>query len=210
MNATDMITTGIVLPRIGEFHIVDGQNRLVSVEWKSGKRKGRVDIVDLSPLIDSLKVYRPLRDSADLFNTAKAIRGGTAIAWGEGSIDMSAVSVERLAEEMMTGRDFAAFLERNALTHQGAAAALGRSKRQIENYLQDDILLPRTIALACLGYETRKKNSAPGRSMDEILSSIRRIIEGETLESLARNGLGLEASPTDFTASSQSKVRYRK
>jgi hypothetical protein len=55
----------------------------------------------------------------------------------------------------MSADDFSAFLARNKLTHQGAASALGRSRRQIEYYLSKGVI-PRIIALACFGYEARK------------------------------------------------------
>jgi hypothetical protein len=147
---------------IGSVHVVHGQHRTVAVTWIAGGRRGRSDVVNLSPLIDTHKFYAPLRKNAELFSTVRAIDDGFAIAWGDGSIDMSAASVERLAEEAMTGADFYEFLKRNALSHQGAAAALGRSKRQIEHYLQYEVL-PRMVVLACIGYETRREIEQAGR-----------------------------------------------
>jgi len=142
-------------PSIGQIRVVDSARRIVEVSWVKGSRAGRSDIVSLSPLIDTLKFYAPLRKNSEIFETVRLIDDGYAIAWVNGSIDMSAASVERLAEEAMSGEDFNAFLRRNALTHQAAAAALGRSKRQIEHYLQYETL-PRMVVLACIGYETRK------------------------------------------------------
>jgi hypothetical protein len=87
------------------------------------------------------------------------IEDGNAIAWGDDdAIDMSATSIERLAEEAMTADDFAEFLVRNHLSHEGAASALGRSRRAIEYYLKIG-LVPRIVALACFGYEARRKES---------------------------------------------------
>jgi hypothetical protein len=131
-------------------------SRIVAIRWAAGKRQGRVDRVDLSPVIDTLRFYAPLRKNPVLFESAHLIDDGYALAWGDGVIDRSAESVERLAEEAMTGADFCAFLDRNLLTHQAAAAALGRSKRQIEHYLQYE-QIPRMVALACFGYEARRE-----------------------------------------------------
>lgn len=156
MNVNKIIDTGIPASAIGSLRVVDGQHRMIAVTWIAGRRRGRTDIINLSPLIDTHKFYAPLRKNAELFSTARIIDDGYAIAWGDGSIDMSAASVERLAEEAMTGADFCDFLKRNALTHQAAAAALGRSKRQIENYLEYEIL-PRMVVLACIGYEARRE-----------------------------------------------------
>jgi hypothetical protein len=153
------IDTGIPSPAIASLEVIDRRHRIVAVRWASGKRRGRADRVDLSPLIDAYRFYAPLRKDADLFGTAHLIDDGYAIAWGDGDIDMSATSVERLAEEAMTGADFRAFLNRHSLTHQAAASALGRSKRQIEHYLQHD-QLPRMMALACIGYEARRTDAA--------------------------------------------------
>lgn len=142
-------------PAIETLRVIDGGHRIIAVTWRTGGRRGREDIVSLSPLIDTLKFYSPIRKNSEIFETVHTIDDGYAIAWGNGSIDMSAASVERLAEEAMTGKDFCDFMKRNALTHQAAAAALGRSKRQIENYVQYEVL-PRMVTLACIGYETRK------------------------------------------------------
>jgi hypothetical protein len=159
MNATSKcshVDTGIPSACMGSVNVVDGQHRIVAISWAAGKRLGRVDRVDLSPLIDSLRFYAPLRKNPALFETARLIDDGYAMAWGDSAIDMSAESVERLAEEAMTGTDFGAFLARNSLTHQAAAAVLGRSKRQVEHYLQYE-QLPRMAALACFGYEARRE-----------------------------------------------------
>jgi hypothetical protein len=144
-------------PAIESVKVVDGQHRMLAVLWARGRRKGREDIVSLSPLIDTHKFYAPLRKNSELFETVRVIDDGYALAWVNGSIDMAAASVERLAEEAMSGKDFNEFLLRNCLTHQAAAAALGRSKRQIENYLQYETL-PRVVVLACIGYEVRARS----------------------------------------------------
>jgi hypothetical protein len=159
MNVTDhtCVDTGTPSPAIGSIVVDDGQHRLITTAWAAGKRQGRTEQVDLSPIIDAYRVYRPLRDNVALFETAHVIDDGFAVAWGDGEIDMSAASIERLAEEAMTGEDFVAFLDRNSLTHQAAAAALGRSKRQIEYYLHQE-QLPRIVALACIGYEVRARS----------------------------------------------------
>jgi plasmid stability protein len=162
--AADPPYTGAGLPpaQIESLGMIDdGADRIIAVRWAAGKRRGREDRVDLSPLIDTLRVYAPLRKNTALFATAHLIDGGFAIAWGDDAIDMSAESVERLAAEAMTRADFGAFLERHALTHQAAAAILGRSKRQIENYLRSEHAIPRVVALACYGYEARREEAVP-------------------------------------------------
>jgi hypothetical protein len=148
------------MPRLGAVRAIDGNSVLVN--WVEGVRAGRTEAVNLLPLIDNFKAFENLRRNAKLFSTAHVIEDGNAIAWGDDDgIDMSATSIERLAEEAMTADDFAAFLDRNRLTHQGAASALGRSRRQIEYYLSTGAI-PRIISLACVGYETRRsQENAP-------------------------------------------------
>lgn len=127
----------------------------VRVTWATGIRTGRVDVADLSPLINSLKFYRPLRNDPGLFDSVHIVRNGRAVQWGDSAIDMSAASIAQLAEETMTVDDLAAFLKRHSFTQEAAAAALGYSKRQIINYLKGTSEIPRVFALACIGFESR-------------------------------------------------------
>jgi len=151
--SADKIQTGKPLPKLARVSCVDGTRRQVSVLWLSGPRARRSETVDLSPLIDSLKFYTPLRKDAKLFATVHLINGGSAIAWGDkDEIDMSASSVQRLAAQTMTGADFRDFLFRHGLTQEAAASCLGRSKRSIAGYTEMECV-PRVIALACKGWE---------------------------------------------------------
>jgi hypothetical protein len=128
----------------------------IEVRWKAGPRKGKTELIDLTPMIGAFKIYKPLRTDAAAFKTVEPIDDGEALAWNGGEIDMAATSVERLAEEAMTGSDFKAFLQRHCLTYDAAAALLGRSRRQIANYVSEPSkLLPRLVALACFGFSAR-------------------------------------------------------
>lgn len=154
---TKLILT-IPLPQLASVKAVN--DLTVRVTWASGIRVNRTDLVDLSPLVKSLKFYRPLRMNASLFRTVHLIEGGTILAWGDDDeIDMAADSVEQLAEDSMTADDFRAFLKTNNLTHNDAAALLGYSRRQIENFLNDS-LIPRVVAMACFGLTARKEQKA--------------------------------------------------
>jgi hypothetical protein len=152
MGATERIDSGIPMPLIGRVRPVDAANRLLEVTWAEGNRRGRTELVDLSPLIDTHRFYRPLRNDAALFDTVHIVDNGEAVAWGDDAIDMSADSIERLATEAMTAEDFRAFLARNNLTQEAAAAILGRSRRRIAAYANEGGI-PRIVALACRGYE---------------------------------------------------------
>jgi hypothetical protein len=110
--------------------------------------------VDLSPLIDTHRFYRPLRNDPALFDTIHVVDNGEAVGWADDALDMSADSIERLAGEAMTAEDFRAFLARNNLTQEAAAAILGRSRRRIAAYANEGGI-PRIVVLACRGYEVR-------------------------------------------------------
>jgi hypothetical protein len=134
----------------------------VRVTWKKGLRTSRTEVVDLAPLIASLKFYKPLRNNRGLFNTVHVIDTGSAVAWGDhDEIDMAATSIERLAEETFSADDFRLFLQANDLTHEQAAAQLGYTRRQIENFLNQSQPIPRVVVLACYGYLARRREAKP-------------------------------------------------
>ncbi len=135
----------------------------VVVTWAQGARARRTETIDLSPLINSLKFYKPLRDNPRLRATVHLIEDGHAIAWGgDDAIDMAATSLERLAEETMTTEDFRAFIAHQSLTHSAAAALLGYSRRQIELYLSGEQPIPRVVALACHAIKLRSERLDSG------------------------------------------------
>jgi hypothetical protein len=158
MSATEIENSGVPLPRISRVQALPGFR--LSVIWAEGSRTGSTDTIDLAPVINTYTFYRPLRKNKELFQTAHLVDDGNAIAWGDGTIDMSAELIEDIANEAMTPKDFARFLERNKLTQNAAAALLGYSRRQIGYYLSTGPI-PRVVALACYGYEARQKASDP-------------------------------------------------
>jgi hypothetical protein len=154
MTENEFIDSGIPSPRISNIRI--GPNYHLEVTWAAGERVGRTDYVDLSPAINSYKVYRPLRNNKSLFATARLIDDGYAVEWGTHEIDMSADTLEILATESISPAEFADFLRRNNLTQQAAGTMLGRSRRQIGYYLNPGPV-PRIVALACIGYEALRR-----------------------------------------------------
>ena len=152
MSATEIENTGTPLPRISEIRALPDFR--LAIVWAEGSRRGRTDLIDLAPVIYTYKLYRPLRNNEELFQTARLVDDGNVVAWGDGRIDMSAELLEDIANETMTPQDFASFLERNGLTQEAAAALLGYSRRQIGNFVSVGPI-PRVVALACYGYEVR-------------------------------------------------------
>jgi hypothetical protein len=156
MSVIDL-NEGIPLPSIAEIKVLP--KLTLQVRWSEGSREGRIDDVDLSPAINSYKIYRPLRNNPSLFGTAKLIEDGDVVAWDGDDLEMTAEMIEELAEQTMTPSDFAAFLQDHELTQSQAAALLGRSRRQIGYYLSTGPI-PRVVALACIGYAVQHQRAA--------------------------------------------------
>jgi hypothetical protein len=162
MTENEFIDSSIPTPRISNIRVGDDYH--LEITWANGERAGRSDYVDLSPAINSYKLYRPLRNNESLFATARLIHDGYAVEWGTHEIDMSADTLEIFATETISPAEFAGFLKRNNLTQQAAAMMLGRSRRQIGYYLNPGPV-PRIVALACVGYEAlRRRNGVPTRT----------------------------------------------
>ena len=156
MNAIAKVELAIPMPRIAKVEVVG--HPIIRLQWSEGSRANRIDTVDLSPMIYTFKLYRPLREDKALFRTVHLIERGRILAWGDDDqIDMVVDNVQELAEETMTSDDFREFLRSNSFTHNEAAALLDRSRRQIENYLSGNEPIPRGFVLSCFGLIARKQ-----------------------------------------------------
>ncbi|MGJ5021791.1 DUF2442 domain-containing protein [Bradyrhizobium oligotrophicum] len=154
MSENDIVDSGIPMPRMASARPLP--NYLLRVEWAEGPRVGRNDLVDVAPAVFSYKVYRPLRDE-NLFLTGRIAEDGEIVSWGTEDLEMSADTIQSLAQESWTPREFAAFLTKNKLTQETAAALLGRSRRQIATYATTGPI-PRVVALACYGLEALRRD----------------------------------------------------
>lgn len=149
MSATDIVDTGIAMPRMATIEALPGLR--LAVTWSQGSRAGKTDQIDLAPVIQTYKFYRPLRKNEELFRTATLARSGSAVEWADGDLDMSAETLESLAEQTMSPQQFAAWMQKHRLTQEAAAAILGYSRRQIAYFVSTGPI-PRVVALACKGY----------------------------------------------------------
>jgi len=155
MSENDIVDSGIPLPRMASVRPLP--DFLLRVKWAEGPRARRDDdLVDVSPAIFSYKVYRPLRDER-LFLTGVIAENGDAVMWGGEDLTMSADTIQSLAQESWTPKEFVDFLNRNRLTQEAVAALLGRSRRQIANYTMKGPI-PRVVALACYGLEALRRD----------------------------------------------------
>jgi hypothetical protein len=154
MSANDIIDTGIPLPRISSVRALTPFNVLVT--WSAGSRVGRSEVVDLTPIINTYKIFRPLRKDERLFRTAHIIEDGDAIAWDDSHLELSTDAIESLAEQTMSPEQFVAFMKRHSLTQEAVAALLDYGRRQIATYANTGPI-PRVVALAIRGYEAEKR-----------------------------------------------------
>src|SRR5581483_8939648 len=97
MNAIARLELTIQMPKVAAVEVID--HLVIRVQWSEGTRQNRSDVVDLSPMINTFRLYRPLRDNEALFRTIHLIEGGRILAWGDDdSIDMLVDNVQELAE----------------------------------------------------------------------------------------------------------------
>lgn len=145
MNGTasmsdDIITVGAALPRLLEAY--PGNDRQVHLVWKSGLER----TVDLAPVLESRRIFIPLRTDDDLFRSLKVSEFGDAIEWGD-DIDLSAVWLSRLPSIVFSNVDFVKAMDELGMTLDGMALALDISRRLVADYRKDKPI-PRHIAFA--------------------------------------------------------------
>jgi DNA-binding XRE family transcriptional regulator len=135
-----------VLPRIAA--VASGEEPMtLHVRWD----KGEESLIDVGGMIQSFRIYAPLRQSPELFRQVRVGEHGTDVAWTD-EIDMAADTLWRLAQEQagdtMTPDAFRHWRERKAYTLDEAARALGLSRRMVAYYEKGDRPIPRVVALA--------------------------------------------------------------
>jgi Protein of unknown function (DUF2442) len=107
------------LPRIVAVSADKKKPSTLRIRWD----KADESVVDVSGLIETFRVYEPLRRSPELFAQARLGEHGADVVWSD-DIDMSADTLWRLAQEQ-TG----ATMSPDA--NVGANARLTRSMRQL-------------------------------------------------------------------------------
>lgn len=97
MSAADIIETGIAMPQVASVRALPGHK--VVVDWSIGSRAGQTDQIDLSAIIDTYKIFAPLRNNDVLFGTVKVIDGGSAIGWAGVDLELAADTLETALRE---------------------------------------------------------------------------------------------------------------
>jgi hypothetical protein len=134
--------------------VTHGQAVLV-VQWDDGG----LDEIDLAPVIAAHPVLAPLADP-EAFHRVHLPDDGWSVEWPRCGVDLGAAQLRRWAGEQagrtMPATAFRAWMERHALTLDGAAEALGLSRRTIAYYLSGEQPVPKTVMLATEGYDRRQ------------------------------------------------------
>ena len=127
------------------------------LRWVSGKTM----VVDLSEPVHRLKGLRPLRDEGVFARAAKG-EGGHSVVWPD-EIDMGADRLWEMSLEQNGHLDAVEFIRwrwRYGLSLSDAAEALGLSRRQVAYYASGERAVPRTVLLACKGWEVERRSAA--------------------------------------------------
>lgn len=122
---------------------------------------GQVVNVDFSELPERYSVFADLHDPA-CFNAATITDWGHTLEWPNGE----GVDADRIMEMALAqaGRqdtlEFRHWQERNRLSLTAAADAIGLTRRTVSQYRTGARPVPRTVALACKGWEVEQNQSA--------------------------------------------------
>ncbi|MFW9596086.1 MAG: hypothetical protein ACMV1D_11405 [Macromonas sp.] len=111
--------------------------------------------LDLSSTIQKYPALGALADSR-LFAKAHLDARGGYVVWLEDELEMAADNLRHLATEQagdMGHERLWVWMHRNHLTQERAAQAIGVSRRMLNYYLSGAKPIPKTVWLACLGWE---------------------------------------------------------
>jgi len=127
--------------------------RLV-ITWSTGETLG----CDLADTVNSHAAFAPFADPA-FFSQVAVEEWGHGLDW-PGGLDMGADRLYQLCREqagLFSPVDFDAWMLRNQLSLSSAAEALGMTRRMIAHYRSGSRPIPKTVQLACFGWEALKK-----------------------------------------------------
>jgi len=136
---------------------------------------GEVLTADLQPWIASTKALYPLKN-ADLFAKARRGLGGRSVDWVDGAsveLDLGADNLRNPAIEQAGGIGHERiwnWLHDTGLTLEQAASALGLSRRMLIYYRDGEKPIPRSVWLACLGWEAVRP---VGQSLPQHIPTVR-------------------------------------
>lgn len=115
--------------------------------------------VDLS---DAIRTYPALAALGDftLFATARVDARGGYVIWIEDDLEMAADNLRNMAVEQSGGighERMVNWIHQHRLTQERAAEAIGVSRRMLNYYLSGAKPIPKTVWLACKGWESERE-----------------------------------------------------
>ena len=132
----------------------------ITIEWSTGETFS----TDLSGTIGPKREGDPFAvfHNTAIFAQAQSDDWGDGLSW-PGGLDLGAdllYSLGRKQAGLPTREDFAAWMERNRLSLNQAAQAIDMTRRMIAYYKSGARPIPKTVWLACIGYETLRHKAA--------------------------------------------------
>lgn len=124
---------------------------------------GAVLRVDLEPVIQAHPALQRLHQPQVFAQVAIGGGGGSVVWAGDDELELAADNLRARGVEQAGGASHELlwnWMARNALTLDAAAKALGISRRMLAYYRSGEKPVPRTVALACLGWETEQQTVA--------------------------------------------------
>ncbi len=117
--------------------------------------------VDLGDWIANTNALQALADPA-LFSRAHVGEWGCSVEWITDELDLGADNLRNLAIEQTGGighERIWVWMHECGLTQQQAADALGISRRMLSYYLSGSRLIPKTVWLACKGWQAEQREA---------------------------------------------------
>ncbi|MCX7144090.1 MAG: helix-turn-helix transcriptional regulator [Proteobacteria bacterium] len=111
--------------------------------------------INLRDWIKNTKALARLADPK-LFSKARVGEHGASVVFIDDELDLGADNLRNLEAEQSGGIGHERMIEwmlRNDLTQQRAADAIGISRRMLNYYLSAEKPIPKTVWLACIGWE---------------------------------------------------------
>jgi hypothetical protein len=123
-------------------------SRSLTLTWKGGAES----VIDLSSYLAEYRIFVPLRQDEDLFRKVQVGEWGWCIRWSE-DMEISSDTLWRLGLDQGSSW-LRAWRVGKGMTQAEAAKALGVSPRMWRYYEAGVHLLPKTVRLAVVGFDT--------------------------------------------------------
>lgn len=125
----------------------------VEIDWDTGETLAVV----LAAIVTRNQAFAPLKD-AEFFGRVTIEEWGHGLDW-PGGLDLGADQLYDLGRKqagLFSPTEFDTWMRSNGLSLSSAAAALGMTRRMIAHYRRGSRPIPRTVHLACIGWETEQ------------------------------------------------------